>query len=323
MPSGNRARGPQWAWLSLLAGGIAAVVLVVGIGPQGVLLQRASACELGPAVGTYTIWTPTAIVNIPDGGSVGYNVSYSYVGDRSLSSWNYTFTSGSLTVGSIPAGPIASGGGPGESAPSAGIFATYADFNWTFYRTENVSQAGGVSNPCTQPYVGEMSWPAAGCESLWSVIPLANNSTDVNEPHVWNGTTGEDTSYQPGCPYGTAGTSVWFDSSFHVAGTGAAAPVQWNLCNSQAPQELEVTGLAQVPVQVTVPLGNGSITATGLLRWISQPPQGVVEPTVTYNVPGGWMWTLAPVGPVSSGLSVPSSEVPSPSGLVAFIRTAC
>jgi len=301
----SRRHPPVWTYVGV--GVLVAAVLFFGVGPPAAFLPRGTVCDLGPTVGMYSIWAPVWMANYPDGGNVSLG---------SLNGPNYTFTSGSLTVGALPSTPQG-GGGAGESAPEAGIFASYGDYNFTFFHTSNVSQVGASSDPCTQPYVATVTWATGFCQSTWSTIPLPDNSSDVVEPHVWNGTTGVNSSYAWGCPHQTPGTSVWFDNALNLSGTGVAQPVRWNLCSTSQGQMLNVIGIAQIPVVVTVPFRGGSISASGYLTWTGSGDYS--EPAVTYNVPGGWMWTLGPVGPVSSALD-PTVGLP---GLVAFERSAC
>jgi hypothetical protein len=308
MNDGVKRRRNRTSWAFSMAGALVASIIVVGLGPPGFFLARGKVCELGLAVGNYTIWTPEAILNVPDGGGVGYATAVGF--------WNYTFSSGSLIVGGIPPLTSTAASGPGEGPPQAGIFASYADYDWTFYRTQNVSQVGVASDPCTQPYVAEFLLPPTGCASDFSTIPLPDNASDAVEPHVWNATTGTNSSYRVGCPVRDPGTYVWFDSSLHTAGTGVAAPENWSLCHGSGFQVVDLYGVAEVPVVVTVPLGHGSISAVGFLTWTSGNPDW---PTVVYKVPMGWNWTVAPVGPATASVT-PSSDVPE---LLAFERSAC
>jgi hypothetical protein len=62
--------------------------MVLGVGLPGLILSREAVCQLGAQVGNYTIWTPTQIANVPDGGNVSV----------AIEEWNLTMTSGSLTV---------------------------------------------------------------------------------------------------------------------------------------------------------------------------------------------------------------------------------
>ena len=141
-PASVPHRRPVWAFVVV---GIAiASVVFVGLGPPGWFLH-ATVCEVGSVVGNFVILSPGALVNTPDGGGVNFAANYGY--------WNYSFTSGSLSIGSVPIPPQGAGVGEYSSPPSAGIFADYADFDWTFYHAANVTEAGSASDPCTQPYV--------------------------------------------------------------------------------------------------------------------------------------------------------------------------
>jgi hypothetical protein len=307
-PASGRHRRPFWVFV--VVGIAVASVVFVGLGPPGWFLH-ATVCEVGSAVGNFVILSPGPLVNLPDGGGVNFAANYG--------SWNYSFTSGSLTMGSVPIPPQGAGVGEYASPPQAGIFADYADFNWTFYHAINVTKVGSASDPCTQPYVAVRGFPAINCESPFTTIPLANNSTDALEPHAWNGTTGQYNFEGTQCGLRTPGTYVSFDSSFHSNGTGVVGPVHWDLCRVTGFHPLELDGLAQLPVTVVVPFAGGHIAATGYLEWISNPLPGAHPPTVGYQVPGGWNWTLAPVGPAGSPIN-PDTPLPS---LVAFVRSAC
>jgi hypothetical protein len=189
-------------------------VVATGLGPTALLLPLVSECRLGSPVATDTIWSPVFLVNVPEGGSVATNVSYTPV----PSTWdgNYTMTSGSLTVGVLPRGPGLDSSGAFESTSGdvGGIFAGYKEINWTFFRAENVSARDPTPGPCTQPFVAE-GWFAApfGCGGT-ELIPLANNSTDALEPHVWNATGDPIGSGGSNCPSATPGTYVWFIARF-------------------------------------------------------------------------------------------------------------
>jgi hypothetical protein len=195
----------------------------------------------------------------------------------------------------------------------------YGDFNWTIYDARNTSTMG-ASDPCTQPYVARIMIPGGACGG-WDIVSLANNSTDLTEPHVWNGTAAlNGTEDYPGCPTQTPGTYVWFDSSLHLGLSGAQAEVNWNLCGVAGFKPLVLDGIAEVGVALYVPLQGKDVSVTATLEWYDSPALSVYQgPTVSYLVPGGWNWTLAPVGPVDSMIN---TDLPLP-GLVAFARTAC
>ena len=307
-----RRNRPRWVFS--IVGALLAAVIVVGIGPPGLLLQHVTVCQLAAEIGTYTIWTPDPLVNKPE----GVNVSVF------TSAFNYTFTSGSLTVGQLPAN-AKGGGGYGDDGPDSGIFSMWTDINWTFYRTTNVSEVGGTPGPCTQAYLAERDLPALGGGGLVT-IPLVNSSSDLIEPHIWNGTPGINGTQGPGYPVQTPGTFVWFDTAFHADGSGAAAPVTWNLCNLPGDWPLALVGVARIPVDITAVYQGKDITSSGFMNWYGDPNAGIVEgsgigsdASAYYSVPGGWNWSLAPVGPVSSPID-PSLPLP---GLVAFERSAC
>jgi hypothetical protein len=307
-PAHRRWHSRSW---SFAAAGIAvAAVAVLGFGPPGEFLPRGTVCELGGIIGTYSIWAPTGMVNIPDGGNVGFEAATAEV--------NYTFTSGSLSVGTFPRVAGVGGGGVGETVPEAGIFASYANWNFTFYHTVNVTKTDVSSNPCTQPYVASISFSGGFCHSDFSVIPIPDNSTDSTEPHVWNATTGTNSTYHRGCPDLTPGAYVRFDATLNLGGTGVAKPFRWDLCNYSQNETLFLETVAQVPVVVTVPSGSGSISATGFLTWDGSEDSSA--PTATYNLPGGWVWTLGPVGPVTWAIDPFNAPIP---GLLAFERSAC
>jgi hypothetical protein len=248
------------------------------------------------------------MVNIPDEGGVADEAASGQL--------NYTFTSGSLTVGALPSAPGHGGGGMGQLPPEAGIFAPYADYNFTFYRTTNASQIEATSDPCTQPYVASFSFFQGFCHSDFSIIPIPDNSTDAVEPHVWNATTGRNSTYNPACPVRTPGAYVWFNSTLNLNGTGVAKPFRLSLCNSPENLTLSLEIVARLPVVVTVPFGGHSISTSGFLNWNGS---GAV-PTATYTVPTGWVWTLGPVGPVAWAVDPLTSPIP---GLLAFERSAC
>jgi len=307
-PAKPRRHPPAWSFTAI--GVAVAVVIFLGVGPPGAFLPRGTVCALGSVVGTYTIWAPTGMVNFPDGGGATIEAASGEL--------NYTFSSGSLTVGALPEQPGRSGGGVGKLPPDAGIFASYADWNFTFYHTTNTSQIEAASDPCTQPYVASISFAGGFCHSDFSVVPIPDNSTDALEPHTWNGTTGLNTTYNPACPARTPGAYVWFDSTLNLNGEGVMQPFNYDLCNypENATATLELEIAARLPVVVTVPFEGRSISTAGFLTWNGS---GVV-PTATYTLPGGWNWTLGPVGPVPWAVDLFTAQLP---GLLAFERSAC
>lgn len=309
MPIGP-ARTRDWSFF--LIGAVVAVLLLVGVGGPGLLLPRGTVCKLGDKIGAYTIWTPFQLINIPDGGNVSF----------ATNEWNVTDSSGSLTLNSLlpPGGPIQSGLSGGSGLNRAGIWVGYGDFNWTFYRAINDSVPGGLQAPCSQSYVSQLNLPGGGCGG-WAVVPLNDNATDAVEPHVWNGTAGfNGTEDYPGCPDQTPGTYASFDSALHSGLSGARAEVTWNLCGVSGFKSLVLYGIAEVPVALHVPFEGEEISVTATLESYDSPALKVyLGPTVSYLVPGGWNWTLAPVGPVNSAIN-PYLPLP---GLIAFERMPC
>jgi hypothetical protein len=294
----------------VVVGVAVAAVIVVGVGPPGYLLPRATVCELGKEIGTYTIWTPNLIANIADGGNV----------TTDQNEWNLTMTSGSLVTNALR--PVGGAVGYGEAGKGLtnGLELSYGDFNWTFYATKNVSEVGTAGGPCTQPYIAEIAIPGGACGATLS-LPLSDNSSDASEPHVWNGTgTINGSETYPGCPKQTPETYVWFDSTFHSGSTGTAASVRWDLCNASGYHQLVLEGPAQVPIVVVVPFEGRDISAWGLLTWNDNPRvKPYLGPTATWLVPAGWIWNLASVGPAAFAIN---PDLPLP-GLVAFVRSAC
>ena len=309
MPNGPaRMRG----WSFFLIGAVVAIVLLVGVGGPGLLLSHGTVCKLGDKIGTYTIWTPNQLVNIPDGGNVSY----------ATSEWNVADSSGSLTLNKLqpPGGPVQSSLSGGSGLNRAGIWVGYGDYNWTFYRAVNDSVTGESSAPCGQPYVAELNLPGGGCGG-WAVVPLIDNTTDAVEPHVWNGTAGfNGTEDYPGCPVQTPGTYASFDSSLHGGLSGAQAEVNWNLCGVSGFKPLVLFGIAEVPVALHVPFEGNEISVMAKIESYDSPALKIyLGPTVSYLVPGGWNWTLAPVGPVGSAIN---PDLPL-HGLIAFERMPC
>lgn len=305
----RRRRAP---WSFVFVGVVVATVIVIGVGPPGVLLSHATVCRTAEKIGTYTVWTPLQLINIPDGGNISF----------ATNEWNITVSSGSLIMNELKpfGGPIQSGMSGGSGLNRAGIWVEYGDFNWTFYRTVNESVIGGAQGPCTQPYVAELTVPGGACGG-WAVVPIADNTTDAVQPHVWNGTAGfNGTETYPGCPVQTPGTYAWFDSEFHSTGAGISPPVVMDLCGVPGYRPLVLEGVAQVPLVLFVPANGTHISVAATLKWNDSPALKVyMGPTVSYLVQGGWSWTLSSVGPATSAID---PNVPL-LGLVAFERTAC
>ena len=299
-------------WLSALGGVVVAAVIVVGVGPPGLLLPRVTVCALGAPLGTYTMWTLDMPLNKPPGVTVSAYAEQGAV--------NFTFVSGSLTVGALRQDNRDSGGW-GDFSTNAGISSMGDEINWTVYGVRNTSQIGGSAGACTQPFVAEEARePVPSCGGFVT-LPLANNASDVVEPHAWNG-TGE-TSWDPAsCPPATPGAYLWFDTSFHAEGSGIAAPAPYDLCGLNGSYPLIVTAPAQIPVVVNVPYGGREISIRGFESWQGgafDPFSPIGGTTAYYSVPGGGNWMLSPVGPSSVGL-VPTGYLPA---LVAFEELPC
>ena len=316
MVSGPLSHRYRATWVFSVIGALVAVVLVVGIGPPATFLPRATVCQMGALVGTYAIWTPDTPLNKPE----GVNVSAA----AQAGGWNFTFSSGSVTVGSIHPSDLSAGGWY-DGNPAAGISMQGTEVNWSFYSVHNTSVIGTSSNPCTQPYIAEMEFPPVQQCGGFVTIPLIDNTSDVAEPHVWNGKLGLNSSSPepPNCPPATPGAYIWFDISLHENGTGALAPVQWNLCNLTGSFPLILPGVAEIPVVVHAPYQGREISATGFETWIGLPNggdgPGTELWTAGYTVPAGWLWMLAPGGSAFAPI-IPQLPLPS---LVAFVRLAC
>ncbi len=315
-PAAARHRRPFWVFA--LLGVAVAAVIVAGLGPPGALLPRSTVCQLGSLVGNYVIWTPDQPLNKPEGTNVSAFVT--------SAGWNFTFTSGSLTVGRIETTPGSGGIGWADLTPNAGISSQGTLNNWSFYRATNTSIIGGDSNACTQPYVAESSAPPFLNCGGFVTIPLQNNSSDLLEPHVWNGLLGpnDSSSEPPSCPGATPGAYVWFDTSFHQNATGASAPVRWDLCNATGSEPLYVPGVVNVPIVVYAPYDGREISASGFETWIGSDQSSAFPPsfgywTASYEVPAGSSWLLAPIGPAAFPID-PGAPLPA---LVAFVREAC
>jgi hypothetical protein len=284
---------------------VAAIVIFVGFGPAG-LLVTGTVCRLGSAVGSYTIYAPEALVNKPDSTNVSIDIAVV----------NYTFFSGPVSMGELTTNSRTSAANFGGFDSLGGILGGFIDVNFTFYQTKNDSELGAVSNPCTQPYVASAE-PYTGCGGSFTV-PMADSVNDENQPHVWN---------QSSAPCGTTspGAYVWFDSTYHAGRTNEQAPVTLDLCDSTGEYPLVLSGVARVPVNVTVPYRGSYISSHGFLTWVGQPNppppvSGTLSPATAYwFLSSGWNWSLAPVGPASAPID-PALPLP---GLLAFQRSAC
>lgn len=311
MHSGGAWGGRRRTWLASLVGATVGLVIVAGFGPTGLVLPRGTTCILGAPVGNFTIWTLETPLNKPPG------VNVSMFGQDGA--YGFTFTSGSLRVGAIQPSNGPSGGW-GDDGPSAGIFAMGVELNWSVYAVKNVSEVDVPSAPCTQPYVAKASAsPVSQCGGLL-IVPLVNNSSDLVEPHVWNGSGISHSS----CVEATPGAYLWFDTSFHAGGTGAEAPVSWDLCGQRGAYPLTLPSVAQVPISVNVPDGGSEIRASGFESWLGTPTGGFLSDAYSaeYSVPGGWIWMLAPVGPASSRINITTPGAPLPA-MLAFVQSPC
>lgn len=292
--------GRRRAAVSVVAGAAVALLLVTGLAVPGWALPRTEGCQLGTAVGAYAIWTPLSLVNSPEGGNV----------NAFADSWHYTFASGGLTITSPPWDYP---GGSGQTNASPGIFSSYGEFNWTFYRTQNVSGVGTGGSPCTQPYVAQFTQGASS--GGLCVIPIPNGSSDMVEPHSFNG-TGTDA-----CPVTQTGPYVSFYTAFPAGDRLPGSVTRLDLCNLTGTYPLQVLGPAYVPVAVTVPYEGRNISATGQLSWFGDSSASLPFDhfTASYDVPAGWNWALSTFPPTTAGINL---NLPLP-GLVAFVRSAC
>jgi hypothetical protein len=295
----SRNRG----WPTALLGVALALLLVFGFGPRGVF-TRSEVCQLGPSVGTFAIWTPNDLANIPDGG-------YASI---ATGGWNYTMSSGGVTVGPlIPLPPFSVR--VTHTVPASGILSDWADFNWTFFRAENASVAGGSPNPCTQAYIAQIDFPGV-CAYAGAVIPISNNSTDASDPHVWNGTAAANGT-GPDCPALTPGAYVWFNASFSLSNSAGGKPEDFNLCNQTGYFPLYAKGPIQVPIRVVIPFDGGEISSTGYLTWSAFGSFG--DESIGYDLPAGSNWELSQVGPSSQTFQFANGLIPA----VAFDRLGC
>ena len=282
--------------------GVGALLVVATVSP-GVFLGSRT-CVLGQRIGTYTVFSPIFLANIPDGGFA--NVS--------LAGWNYTFASGSVSVGAIEAsdGSI----GVAHVVPYAGIQAAWWDVNWTFYSTMNTSSGGAVSHPCTQPYIAE-NGGGLGCGGF-VVMPIANNSSDASDPHFWSGEGAFNGSESyPGCPTQTPGTSVWFNTSFGWSSSESSPPPTIDLCQSARYFPETVSGTVNIPIQIFVPFDGRNISASGDLIWSSFDYNG--QPTISYELAPGYWYEMSPIGPTQEQTG---QSFPGPSS-IAFERFNC
>lgn len=284
-----------------MVGLTAALLLVTALGVPGWALPRETTCQVGSEVGEFTIWTPSGIVNKPLDSSVNL------FGDT----WSYGFNSGSLTLIS-PTNPGSAG--IGDSNPTAGILASYAEFNWVFYRTTNVSTVDANGQPCTQPYVAQVQLPALTQVEI-CLIPIMNNLSDVHQPHSFNGTEGT-----PGCFVQPSDDYVSFFTAFPTSNGTPIVGATLDLCGQSQPYPLPLTGLAELPISITVHLSGGNLTASGVLSWTGGPqPADPYFVSAYYDLAPGWSWQLASIAAEENPFS-PAMPLP---GLLAFIQTPC
>jgi len=294
---------PHRRWPAVFVGIVVALFLVFSLGPKG-FLTRSQVCQLGSSIGTYTILTPNDLANIPDG---GYASITAY-------GWNYTMVSGGVTVGPLkPMPPFSIT--VTHTVPASGILSDWADFNWTFYRTQNTTVAGAASAPCTQPFLAQVQFYGV-CGGVGMVISISNNSTDASDPHTWSGNS-EYNGTGVECPTLTPGAYVWFNTSFDPSDSSWGKPVDLNLCNQSGYYPLEADGQVQIPVRVVVPLGGTVISSVGYLTWSAFGYSH--NQSILYDLPMGWNWLLSPVGPSSQSFDLGTGHVPA----VGFERSAC
>ena len=282
-----------------------------GDSPSGVFLQHVTVSQLGAGLETFTIWTPLQLINIPDGGNISF----------ATNEWNVTALIGLVDSESTPAlrgsstGGLSGGSGlngpdrvqgPGTSTgPSIGRSTT--------------RRLAYLPAPAASPTSPSWFRAVRAGGGLWSRWPTTRQ-TPSNRMH---GTAPPPQRHGDlrGVQFKRPGrTEFWFDSEFQTSGTGITQPVVWNLCGVSGFLPLVLSDVAQVPVALVVPFQGTDISVTSMLEWNDSSALRVyLGPTVSYLVPGGWSWTLSPVGPVASGIN-PSSPLP---GLVAFERSAC
>jgi hypothetical protein len=122
MQGGARPGRTRRPWVFVGIGIAVAALTFVAVGPPGVLLQHVTVCQLGAEIGHYVIWTPLTLLNK----EVAMNVSAAQF------AWNYTFSSGSLTVGALPSEPEGAAEGEGDFNSWGGLHVSFQDHNWTF-----------------------------------------------------------------------------------------------------------------------------------------------------------------------------------------------
>lgn len=301
----TEGRHPIWPWLSI--GTPMGLVLVLGFGAPGLLLSKSTVCSLGSEVGTYSVWTLDTPLNKPPGVNVSVFARYG--------GWNFTFASGSLAFGE-PELEV-TGAGWVDASSGSGIAATADERNFTVFSVRNATVVGGFGAACTQPYVAAMLGPANQHCNGFITLPLANDSNDSLEPHVWNGTDGTGSGFDRStCVPPTPGAYLWFDVSYDANGSGVRAPVTLNLCHSASSFGVQVSGIARVPIVLHVPIRGHDESIKGFQEWGTLTPG---RAPVNYTIPSGWEWSLTPVGPISSPMD-PSLPLPA---MAAFERLNC
>jgi len=291
------------ATIAIVVGIVVATLLVVGL---PTVSKPVTTCAIGSEVDSAWVWTPGALVNVPDGGSAAY------VADRA----NYTFTSGSLTVGALPA--LGAGGEtllPG--ANETGINGDVGLAQWGLFSTHNVSSAFGGFGPCTQPYVAERLSPliCGASGNLSAVLALPDNSSDAIQLH-----SVPPEACASGGENATPGAELWFDTSYHSTSTGQGNQFESiSLCQPsyQGPLNVTLTKAAEYPIEVRMMLSGATIRTEGYMTWNGTGPP--VFGSVAYSLPHGWVWNIATVVP---GV-LPTLGDPTTTSLLAFERTAC
>ena len=298
-PRGAR-RGSSFrrAVISVVVGGLLATLLVVGV---PALTTSTTACALGSPAGTAYIWTPQILVNVPLGGFASWSINRG----------NWTFSSGSLVVGQLPA----AGGGdslePGWN--ETGINGVVGLAEWTFFHVRNVTLASSNGVPCTQPYLAAIDSPlyCGGVGNLSTILPLADNSSDFVEPHV----------VPPQLCFAginaTPGAELWFNTAYNSTLSVSAETL--SLCSPTVTGPLNVTleGTAEYPIVVSMTLTTGEIHASGVMSWTQS--DSSVGPTAAYGLPDGWVWNISALTPGT----LPTLDDPQTTSLLAFERGTC
>jgi hypothetical protein len=276
------------------------LTLVVGL-PE--LTKPVTTCALGSEIDSAWIWTPGILVNVPDGGSASW----------SSVQLNWTFSSGSLVVGALPGPKGGSSLFPGSN--EYGINGDIGLADWGIYQARNASSAFGANSACTQPFVAESLSPLScgAVGNLSSILVLPDNSSDVQELHV---VPPQPCSIESATP----GAEVWFDTSYHPAGTGGSYQSETiSLCGSSfnGPLNVSLPGVAEYPIEISMPHDGTQIRASGFLAWAGLAPNNAA--TAAYSLPKGWTWNVSAVVP---GV-LPTVSDPVTTSLLAFERLAC